>query len=409
MILQSHPTGNANVRQTALALCEAELLAEFWTCTSWNPDSLLARALPARLQRQLARRAFAPPIRARTHVFPWREIGRLLAPRLKLSGLTRPESGPFSVDAVYHSLDSRVARRLGEIEGVRGVWAPEDGALQTFRAARSRGIKCLYDLPIGYWRAAQQIFRDEAERQPQWAPTLTGTLDSPEKLARKDEEIRLADAIFVASSFTCATLEQFPGSPMPTFLVPYGAPDAMPDEPVAGASAPLKLLFVGSLTQRKGLSYLLEAVEMLGKRVELTLIGQKTGGHCAPLDAALARHRYLASLPHGEILREMRDHDALIFPSLFEGFGLVLTEAMSQGLPIITTAHTAGPDLICDGQEGFIVPIRDAEAIAQKLEQLLNPTLLLDMKNAAWNRARQMPWKTYRETQIRGIKKILDP
>lgn len=408
MIIQSHPTGNANVRQTALALCEAELLTEFWTCTSWNPDSPLARLLPPRLQKQLARRAFSPAIRAKTHTYPWREVVRLLAPTLRMKALTRREKGFFSVDAVYRSLDRRVARRLAKVQDVRGVWAPEDGALETFRAAKKQGIRCLYDLPIGYWRAGHAIFREEMELEPEWAATLTGILDSQEKLARKDEELRLADAIFVASSFTRETLGDFPALNVPVFLVPYGAPAAMSAAPVAKvASAPLRIIFVGSLSQRKGLSYLLEAVEMLGKRAELTLIGQKTGAVCAPLEAALAKHRFIPSLPHGEILREMREHDVLIFPSLFEGFGLVIPEAMSQGVPVITTAHTGGPDIIRDGEDGFIVPIRDAVAIAQKLELLMQPDLLLEMKIAAWEKAKQLSWETYREHQSQAVKEVI--
>ena len=408
MIIQSHPTGNANVRQTALALCEAELMAEFWTCTSWNPDSLIARLLPSRLQKQLARRTFAPQIRAKTHTFPWREMMRLAAPKLKLQAFTMHETGFFSVDAVYRSLDERVARRLEHLDGIRGVWAPEDGALESFRAAKKRGIKCLYDLPIGYWKAGHQIFREEIERQPQWAQTLTGMADSAKKLARKDEEIRLADAIFVASSFTRETLRTFGDLTIPTFLVPYGAPAAMETAPISkSASEPLRILFVGSLSQRKGLSYLLEAVEKLGKHAQLTLIGQKTGGECVPLDAALARHRYIPSLPHGEILHEMREHDVLVFPSLFEGFGLVIPEAMSQGLPVITTSHTGGPDIICDGEDGFIVPVRDADAIFQRLESLLEPQLLLDMKIAAWKKAQQLSWATYRNSQASAVKQVL--
>ncbi len=407
MILQSHPTGNANVRQTALAFCEADLLAEFWTCTSWNPDSALARLLPRRIQNQLARRAFAPEIRRLTHTFPWREIARLAAPSLKLKSLTRHETGFLSVDAVYRSLDRRVARRLSQLPDLRGVWAPEDGAFHTFQAAKKQGIKCLYDLPIGYWKAGHLIFREEIERQPEWAATLTGIADSAEKLARKDAEIGLADAIFVASSFTKQTLEHAKTN-APVFLAPYGAPTAMERAPTRkNAAEKHKIIFVGSLSQRKGLSYLLEAVETLGERVQLTLIGQKTGADCAPLDAALAKHRYIPSLPHGEILREMRAHDTLVFPSLFEGFGLVITEAMSQGLPVITTPNTCGPDIIRDGETGFIVPIRDAVAIAQKLEILLDNETLFEMKNAAWKGAKQLDWKIYRQKQAGYVEQVI--
>jgi glycosyltransferase involved in cell wall biosynthesis len=95
----------------------------------------------------------------------------------------------------------------------------------------------------------------------------------------------------------------------------------------------------------------------------------------------------------------MAAHDVFVFPSLFEGFGLVLLEALAMGLPIITTAHTAGPDLIQDGVEGFIVPIRDAAAIAERLEQLhREPARLAEMSRAARERARQFSWGKYEKT-----------
>jgi glycosyltransferase involved in cell wall biosynthesis len=147
----------------------------------------------------------------------------------------------------------------------------------------------------------------------------------------------------------------------------------------------------------------LHAVASLRDHVTLTLIGRKTEASCAPLDAALSEHRWIASLPHQGVLEEMQRHDVLVFPSLFEGFGLVILEAMSQGVPVIATMHTAGPDLITDGVEGFLVPIRSAEAIARRLELLLRrPGQLQEMKAAALAKARTCSWTQYRET-IRQI------
>lgn len=404
MILISHPTGNAYVRQSVQALCEDDLLAEFWTCINWNPASRLAHVLPAGLRQQLARRTFPACARGRIHMSPGREVGRLLAPKLRVAeALTRHETGPLSVDAVFQALDRRVARRLPQVAGLTGVYAGEDGARDTFRRARELGLKCFYDLPIGYWRAAQALYAEEREREPEWAATLTGTRDSAAKLARKDEELRLADVVFVASEFTRQTLALAPAFAGRVCVIPYGAPpvDDAPDMDAVGAV--LRLLFVGSLTQRKGLSYLLKAVEQLGNHVELTLIGTKPPVACAPLDAALRRHRWIASLPHDGILAEIRRHDLLLFPSLFEGFGLVILEAMSQGLPVIATPHTAGPDIITDGEDGFLVPIRSADAIAEKLHLLRDcPALLRDMKAAAWRTAQARTWDDYRD-RLTGI------
>ncbi len=396
MILLSHPTGNANVRHAAMALAESGLLAEYWTCVSWNPESPLNRLLPRGLRQQLARRALPEILHARTHHLPWREAGRMLAARYGWRFLDRHEHGPCSIDAVMRSLDERVARRLGEVPGLTGVYAYEDGAAATFAAARRRGLKCLYDLPIGYWRAAHAIYAEEAEREPEWACTLSGMRDSAEKLARKDQEIALADTVLVASSFTKRTIEAAPQVTAPIHVIPYGAPSSLAETAPLPRGDKLRVFFAGSLGQRKGLSYLLEAVDRLAGRVELTLLGTKVSEACAPLNEALKRHRWIRTLPHAEVLQEMARHDIFVFPSLFEGFGLVLLEAMAQGLPIITTAHTAGPDLIEDGREGFIVPIRSADAIAEKLDLLAGDFPLLSaMKVAARATATRRSWAQY--------------
>ncbi|MEI8235400.1 MAG: glycosyltransferase family 4 protein [Verrucomicrobiota bacterium] len=403
MILFSHPTGNANSRHAALALAEADLLAEYWTCVSWNPDSAWNRFLPGALRRQLARRALPEALRERARHFPWREAVRMAASRWPLPWLTTHETGPFCIDAVYRTLDRRVARRVARAgEALSAVYAYEDGAAATFAAARERGLRRIYDLPIGYWRAAHVIYQEEQAREPQWACTLTGTLDSPAKLARKDEELDLADVVLVASSFTKRTLEHTTHPfDKPVHVIPYGAPPSLAAAPEPAASSarggPLRVLFVGGLGQRKGLSYLLEAVRMLGRGVELTLVGMKPTEACAPLNAALRRHRWIPTLPHEGILREMSRHDVFVFPSLFEGFGLVLLEALAQGLPVIATEHTAGPDLVEEGVSGFIVPIRSAQAIAEKLDLLArDPGLRCAMKAAARQTALRYTWEQYR-------------
>ena len=82
---------------------------------------------------------------------------------------------------------------------------------------------------------------------------------------------------------------------------------------------------------------------------------------------------------------------------------------MSRGLPVIATAHTAAPDLYTDGTEGFIVPIRSGDAIAEKLERLIRePALLRSMKEAARVRAQTHHWDAYRAGLAAGIRQALD-
>ena len=410
MILFSHPTGNANVRHAALGLQKAGLLGEFWTCVHYQETPFLRRVLPGSIARQLRRRVFPAELSSVMRSSPMRELGRLLAPRAGLRSLVRHEQGPLSVDAVYRSLDRRVSQRLADPR-FRGVYAYEDGALESFKAATRRDKVCIYDLPIGYWRAARSILQEEAERQPEWAVTLNGNLDSSEKTERKDDELRQANLVLVASTFTRNTLQQAPEFGGSVVMIPYGAPryeGVLPTKVSTQAGGKLRVLFVGSLGQRKGLSYLFEAVRSLGSSVELTVIGTKPLLPCAALDRELASVRWIASCSHREVLAEMAAHDVFVFPSLFEGFGLVLLEAMAMGLPIITTPHTAGPDLITDAVEGFIVPIRSAVGIAEKLDLLRRePERRTAMAERAQARAQEFTWEQYGHSLARCVSSAL--
>jgi glycosyltransferase involved in cell wall biosynthesis len=407
-VLVSHPTGNANAAAVVAALYEQELLAAFYTCILWRPESRLSRLVPRSVRAMLERRARVQIPAGLAHTRPMREIIRSVVIRAGKKRLIAAESNPFSIDGVYRDLDAYVARRLHRFKGLRGVYAYEDGAAAQFERAREIGVQCLYDLPIGYWRVNRQISLEEAELKPEWKGTLNALADSARKFARKDREIELADTIFVASSYTKSTLSQYPGEAKKTVVIPYGTPSPVrTPRQRTQKDAPLRVLYVGSLTQRKGISYLFEAAEKLGGTVRLTVVGRKVGS-CEALDRSCAAHRWIESLPHAGILEEMRNNDVLVFPSLFEGFGLVIGEALSQGMPVITTPHTGGPDILRNQLDGFLVPVRDADAIAARLLQLNDDRgLLLEMSENARARAGQLSWQAYKDGTAAGVREAI--
>jgi glycosyltransferase involved in cell wall biosynthesis len=408
MVIVSHPTGNANVSAVVSSLEEHELLTAFYTCVVWRPESAFARFVPGGVRSMLQRRARVqlPPERVRTR--PARELVRNLLIRAGKKKWILNESNPFSIDSVYAGVDRQVAQELHRYPALRGVYAYEDGGSIQFARARKLGIRCLYDLPIGYWRMNRQISLEEAELRPGWSGTLNALADSDRKLERKDLEISLADTIFVASSFTRKTLEAYRGEAKQVVVIPYGTPPPVTERrPKTSPDQPLRVIYVGSLTQRKGIAYLAEAVQKLGSAVTLTVVGRKVG-KSELLDKFCAENRWIESLPHAQILEEMSRNDVLVFPSLFEGFGLVIGEALSRGLPVITTPHTGGPDLLRDGQDGFIVPIRDSEAIAARLVELHQDRGLLQaMSESARERAGQMSWQGYRDGTASAVRDAL--
>ncbi|WP_405325933.1 glycosyltransferase family 4 protein [Leeuwenhoekiella sp. LLG6367-2.1] len=320
-----------------------------------------------------------------------------MASRFGLSSLVTHETGIFSVDAMYHDLDKKVSLSLAKNPQIDAVYAYEDGAFHTFSTASKLGIVCLYDLPIGYWRAMHEILERDRILYPEWSQTLTGLKDSKQKLARKDAELHHADHIIVASSFTKKTLETYPNRLAPVHVIPYGFPEGIPIKTYSDTSLrKLKLLFVGGLSQRKGIAQLFEVCELLKDQVSLKVIGRKPIEDCEVLNNSLKKVEWISSCSHPEILTEMRDADIFVFPSLFEGYGLVIAEAMAQGTPVITTSHTCGADYIRDGENGWLVKAGDSKSLETKLQHILkNPELIEDAGILAFETAQENPNSQY--------------
>jgi glycosyltransferase involved in cell wall biosynthesis len=313
----------------------------------------------------------------------------------------------LSVASVCYALDRAAAKRV-ECGGIDAVYAYEDGALETFRAARRQGMKTVYELPIAHWKYKHELMAEEAELCPGWADTMGCVQDSEEKTDRKDAELELADLILVPCHYMIETLPESIRHGTRVQVCPYGTPLVVKRDR-AERHSKLRVLYVGSLTQRKGVAYLLRALRQVDSLVEVTLIGSRVGT-CAELDGALARYRYIPTLPHSQVLAEMEKHDVLVFPSLTEGYGLVILEALSRGLPVITTRNTGGPEVIRDGREGYFVPIRSADAIAEKLAQLAGDHDLLEaMSEAALERAQECTWQKYRELLASIMGQVMKP
>jgi len=411
-IIFSHPTGNANVRAALKGIYEAGLLEHFYTSIACFPGTGFDRMSRIPPFAEFRKRNFDQSLQSLTSTRPLRELSRLTASKARIKSLIKHETGMFSIDAVYRSIDQYTAKYIKRVnpDKTAAVYAYEDGAEFSFLAAKLAGIKCFYDLPIGYWRSARKLLSEERDKRPEWAATLTGFMDSEKKLARKDEELRLADHIFVASSFTANSLKEFPGNLPPVSIIPYGFPEPGPEKTYnKDFNRPLKLLFVGGLSQRKGIANLFEAVEALDRHIELTIVGHKAVDDCAALNQALSRHKWIPSLPHQEILKLMREHDVLVFPSLFEGFGLVITEAMSQGTPVITTDRTAGPDLIQHGKNGWLIEAGSTPAIKEIIDGIIQDKSIIEtVGKAARETAASRPWQTYSTELAGAILKFMD-
>jgi glycosyltransferase involved in cell wall biosynthesis len=404
-VLMSHPTGNQNVRNALLSLVEHGMLAEFWTTIAWNPASSWGRLLPAGLRAQLARRVFAEAPIDQVNTVPSRELVRLGSRFLPLKNLLCGGERPFSVIGMYRHFDARVARRLREIN-LDAVYAYEGGALHTFREARRRDIVTLYELPSSYWYWEYDLLSAEAERNPEFAGLLPKLMDSPGHMEWKDEELLLADFVMVPSQHVRHTLEGVVADEK-IRVINYGAPPLRQQKKISyDSSQPLKVLFVGALTQRKGIGYLLDAIQKLGSNVELTLAGRRFNAN-ARVDEACERWRWFETLPHAAIMDLMQESDVLVLPSLAEGCALVVLEALACGLPVVVTPNTGSLEFVRDGCEGFIVPICNADAIADRLNTMNSDReLLAELSSNAHRTASRKSWESYRANWAEAVRTI---
>jgi glycosyltransferase involved in cell wall biosynthesis len=385
MIAMSHPTGNANVRAVLAALDDAGLLEVFFTTVGVRSHSTLPQLLPDKLRHTVQRRSFATR-NARLEFHPWKELLRL--------------AGRETIDNVCFDLDAHVAATCRERPArLNAVYCYEDVARDTFRFARERGWTTFYDLPIAYWETSQRLLREEAQRWQEWEPTLVGTRDSQNKLERKAEELELADVVLCPSRFVLDSLPDEARVNKSCVVAEFGSPfvESGMNAPAArGQSLPLRILFVGSLTQRKGLADLFAAMKLLRRSdVELIVMG-------APVAALefyrerFPNFRYEPPRPHSEVLALMRQCDVLVLPSIVEGRALVQQEAMACGLPLIVTPNAGGEDLIDEGRTGFLVPIRSPEILVEKIAWFADHRAALpEMCAAAQAKAREYTWSAY--------------
>jgi len=407
MILVSHPFGNANVRALLSALHEADLLAKYVTTLGWSGRSPIL----ALLGRKLRRREYDLP-GEKIQTEPGREFVRLLAGALGLRKIAAHERGWASIDQVWRSLDEKSARYLcanKRRQQIDAVYAFEDCALNLFEAANDLRARRIYDLPIAYWETAQRLLKEEAQRYPDWEPTLGGTRDSADKLARKTRELGLAELVICPSNFVLESLPQRARDTKPCLVVPFGSP--------AGAdrlypshtthTGHLRVLFAGALTQRKGLADLFAAMKLLGStQVELVVMGSLL----QPLRwyrEQFPAFTYEPPRPHHDVLRLMRSCDLFVLPSIVEGRALVQQEAMACGLPLIATQNAGADDLIDEGETGFLVPIRSPEAIAEKISWCAtHRERISGMGIAAQRRAATLTWRGYGEKVLAAIQSL---
>jgi glycosyltransferase involved in cell wall biosynthesis len=275
--------------------------------------------------------------------------------------------------------DHLVAMRIGAIrERFDIFWAWASGALASGRAARRRGARFVLDRACPHVDAQQALMQIECERLG-----VRYQAEPPWFRARQLAEYEEADIILVPSTYSRATFPTalqsktlmaplFGRVPLPQRSISLNAVSVTSKDTSNGLTAPFTFGTVGGQPLRKGFLYLLQAWKQL--QLPNARLLMRTD---APLDRSPVLRALLRQLPNVEIVRYVDDMsdfyrrcNAFVFPTIDDGFGMALLEAMAHGLPAITTTHCGAAELFTPDKDLIVVPAQDAEKLADAMQRL---------------------------------------
>ncbi len=340
--------------------------------------------------------------RSRVQTFPWLHTPEMLLNRY---GLLPRIPGDWLGYANALTFDEYTLRRLPECDALIGI---SGSSLKTGAEVQRRGGRFICDRGSSHQRFQEQIVSDEFRR---WG--VTTPVSDIRDTVREEAIYAMADAISVPSTFSARSFVEMGVPATKLHLITYGVrldrfkPAALPQPSPTGR---FEALFVGSVGLRKGVPYLLQAFAQLQhphKRLRIV------GSISSDLVEALKRLptdgvEFLGSQPQARVAEMMAESHLLLLPSVEDGSGLVLGQAMACGCPVVASTNTGGPDLITDGVEGFIVPIRDPAALLGCMQRVVDdPELWLRMRAAALERVRQIGgWVEYGDQWQRFLQQL---
>ena len=280
---------------------------------------------------------------------------------------------------------------------------------EIFKKLKKEKIKLVLDLSSAHPATIRQIIDKEKELWPEYSESLNLASVSDQWVHSVERETELADYILVGSRFILDSCIKNGIEPQKIFVLPYGTDiNRFYPRKVIKKSDKFVILFVGRIGQLKGVRYLLDALATLNlPNLELWLCGRMLDKE--PLSKFRDNFKHLNYIPYIQMPEIYNQADIFVLPTLLEGLSQASLEAMACGKPVITTPNSGMEGIIRDGENGFIVPIRDSATLAQKISYLYEHGQERgEMGRNARRTAEIFSWHNYRINSIRIFNQILN-
>lgn len=294
---------------------------------------------------------------------------------------------------------------------VDAVISYDNNSAVLFKKLENKGIIRIMDVSAANRLFMQSIYKQDIENCGDFSNLYgkTQLIDSQKLINRYEDEIMNTDFFLVGSAFVKKSLEYSGINEDRIKIVPYGVDiekfKFIPKE--RSENEDVRFLFVGNINPIKGIYYLLEAFnEIEDENIKLTLVGKFLGNEdlLAPYKE---KSTFLGCVVKDSMPEIYANHDVLVFPSLGEGFGQVVLEAMACGLPVIVSENVGAVDSIEDGENGFIIPPFDIESIKDKVLWFNNNKKeLTKMSYNARRSVESLSWINYEKKLVESLDDI---
>lgn len=254
----------------------------------------------------------------------------------------------------------------------------------------------------------KNIYERDFNKSPEFASKLKQeriSLWNGKFLRELENEIRLTHKFLVPSNFVKQSLKYSGIKEEQIAICPYGSNfSVVTKEKQVKENSPLEAVYVGNVTEMKGIYYLLEAAKRIDKnKVHLTVVGHYDNSD-SKFSPYMKHISFTGRVVHDKVLEILSKSDFFVFPSLGEGLSLAVLEAMACGLPCIVTTNSGANDAIIDGENGFVVDIQNIDILQEKMEWFdKNRTRIPEMSCKAMKAIEVFNWENHERCLIGAL------
>lgn len=288
------------------------------------------------------------------------------------------------------TLANEVSSEMDAFIGISGL------SLEMIQRARLCGVRAIVDHGSLHHKIENSLIVQDCEEigidwrqyiRPQWITE------------RQQREFELADSVFVLSQVARHSLVDQGVAEQKIVVTPLGV-DSNVFRPVPKLDKVFRVIYCGASTVGKGIRYLIRAFSDLNvPDSELYVIGSAPSPSLLKFirgSVSLDNVKFLGTYPQSELHTWFSQGSVFVLPSLADGFGMVVAQAMACGLPVLVTENVGAAEIVTEGVDGFILPIRCADSIKERLLFLYeNEAIRQEMGRVARQKAEYYTWDRY--------------